>query len=246
MSEGADPAGPTSAPMRPLFIPRGLVMLASGWVFASWLLIFGLRPPVQPQAASYGPNIQMLLVMIGVGIAIAWPLVRLSGAPSRAPLAQSAIDGISLLVLLQVVIWPLRLVTSWTLPRTVAVVAAAAAAIMLVAAVLALSMRARSGRTRAAWMAALCALALLPMAADAACALLPDESDSAACSAALSPWMLPWSAPALLARFSEPSTIDPGAAERAVLVRAFAFASAIWLVSAIASLAPRGPREAAA
>ena len=121
MSVRAETAASPSASLRPLFIPRGLVMLASAWVFASWLTIFGFRPPVQPQAASYGPGIQMLLLMIGVGIGVAWPLLRLSGAPSRAPLAQAAIDGVSLLVLLQVVIWPLRLVTSWTLPRTVTI-----------------------------------------------------------------------------------------------------------------------------
>ncbi len=60
---------------RPLFIPRALVMLSSLWVFLCWILLFGFRPPVQPQAASYGPSIQMLFLLIGVGIAIGWPLL---------------------------------------------------------------------------------------------------------------------------------------------------------------------------
>jgi len=242
VSVRAETAASPSASLRPLFIPRGLVMLASAWVFASWLTIFGFRPPVQPQAASYGPEIQMLLLMIGVGIGVAWPLLRLSGPPSRAPLAQAAIDGVSLLVLLQVVIWPLRLVTSWTLPRTVTIVAACAAAIVLVAGLLGLSLSALSARARTVWMALLCALVLLPLAGDAACNLIDDEAVAADRAASLSGWLTPWSAPALLARFSEPSTIDPGAAERVLLVRAFAFSAVIWLASVLAALLGRRPR----
>jgi len=201
------------ADSRPLFIPRGLVMLASAWVFLGWISIFGFRPPVQPQAASYGPGIQMLMIVIGVGIGIGWPLLRLSGRPSSAPLTQGAMDGIAILVLLQVVVWPLRLVTSWTLPRTIALVAAMATAIFLVAALLAMAMPRVTPRARAAWMGIFCLLSVLP-------------------AWPLAEGLVPWSPPALLARFSEPSTIDPGDADRALLVRAIVGSTLVWLVSA--------------
>jgi len=221
----------TPAFARPLFIPRGLVMLASAWVFLGWVSIFGLRPPVQPQAASYAAGIQMLMVLVGVGIGIAWPLLRLSGRPSRAPLAQSAMDGIALLVLLQVVVWPLRLVTNWTLPRTVALLAAIAASIFLVAALLAIAMPRRSARTRTAWMILFVLASLLP---------------AVTAAGPLSDWLVPWSPAALLSRFSEPSTIDPGAADRALLTRAIVGSSLLGLVSAVLALlrSPSQPVDA--
>lgn len=240
-SEPSPPSVASFREARPLFLPRGLVMLASAWVFASWTLVFGFRPPVQPQSASYGPGIQMLLLLVGLGIGVGWPLLRLSGPASRAPFAQSAIDGVSVLVLLQVVIWPLRLVTTWTLPRTIAVVAAAAAAIFLVAALLAIATRAARRPGRARWMAIFLALALLPGAAELACTWVTDEAGVARCASWIDAWLLPASAPGLLSHFSEPSTVDPSPSDRATLVTAIVISSTIWLASAAwAAVAARG------
>lgn len=210
---------------RDLFIPRGLVLLSSLWVFASWVTLFGLKPPVQPQAASYGPSIQVLFALTGVGIAVAWPLLRLSARPSAMPAGQAAIDAISVFVLLQVVIWPLRLVTNWTLARAIAVDTAIACAVMVTAALLALTQGSASRRARTLAMALAVGLVLLPGALDVArnafgtdlgwLGSAQDLIDAA-------------SAPALLSRFSEPSTIDPSDGDRVLLFRAISLASACW------------------
>ena len=221
---------------RPLFIPRALVMLSSLWVFLCWILLFGFRPPVQPQAASYGPSIQMLFLLIGVGIAIGWPLLRLSARPSRAPFAQAAIDGISIFVLMQVVVWPLRLVTSWTLARAVAIDAAMAAAIMLSAALLASSQSSPSHRRRTWSMVIAVALVLGPAMADMLWNVVWDtDGASGLVATALSSL----SAPTLLARFAQPSTIDPSPTDRALVFSAFFVATAVWVIAVVALLARR-------
>ena len=221
---------------RPLFIPRALVMLSSLWVFLCWILLFGFRPPVQPQAASYGPSIQMLFLLIGVGIAIGWPLLRLSARPSSAPFAQAAIDGISIFVLMQVVVWPLRLVTSWTLARAVAVDAALAAAIMLSAALLASTQSSPLPRRRTWSMVIAVALVLGPAMADILWNLVWEvDGASGVVATALSSL----SAPSLLARFAQPSTIDPSPTDRALVFSAFFVATAIWVIAFFALLARR-------
>ncbi|RLS89716.1 MAG: hypothetical protein DWI09_03275 [Planctomycetota bacterium] len=221
---------------RPLFIPRALVMLSSLWVFLCWILLFGFRPPVQPQAASYGPSIQMLFLLIGVGIAIGWPLLRLSARPSSAPFAQAAIDGISIFVLMQVVVWPLRLVTSWTLARAVAVDAALAAAIMLSAALLASTQSSPLPRRRTWAMVIAVALVLGPAMADILWNLVWEvDGASGVVATALSSL----SAPSLLARFAQPSTIDPSPTDRALVFSAFFVATAVWVIAFFALLARR-------
>lgn len=223
---------PTESPepevRRPLFVPRGLVVLASLWVFLSWILLFGFHPPVQPQAASYAPSIQMLLMLAGVGIAIGWPMLRLSGRPSAMPTAQAALDGLSIFVLLQVVIWPLRLVTSWTLARAIAVDAAIAAAIMLTAAILSVTQGCVSPRARAGGMLVAVALVLAP----GAHMLIADvEPGQRAADTVWGRILTAPSAPALISRCAEPSTIDPSQADRGVLFRAFALGSAAWALA---------------
>jgi len=209
-------------------------MLASGWVFVSWVLLFGFKPPVQPQASSYGPSIQILMALCGVGIGVAWPMLRLSGRPSSAPSAQAALDGVSVFMLLQVVVWPLRLVTSWTLARAIAVDGALAASIMLTAAILAMTQGSASRRTRTMAMVACVVCALLPGMALVVANFVPpagplpgavDASDSVA-DGPLRHLLEALSAPALAARFSEPSTLDPSPSDRILLFRAFAVAAA--------------------
>lgn len=221
-------ASPTTTAPRPLFIPRGLVLLSSLWVFLSWVLLFGFHPPVQPQAASYGPPIQMLMMLIGVGIAVAWPLLRLSARPSAMPAAQAALDGISIFVLVQVVVWPLRLVTNWTLARAISVDAAIAASILLTTAILAASQGSSSARTRVCAMLVSVTLVLLPGVGVA----LTDAGDGGRDEDGF--WrsvLTAPSAPALIARCAQPSTIDPDPADRGVLFRAFSLASAAWAVA---------------
>jgi hypothetical protein len=234
---GASTATADATSPRGLLIPRGLVMLSAGWIFACWVYLFGFHPPVQPQAASYGPSIHLLFILMGVGIAIGWPLLRLSGRPSSVPVAQAALDAVSVFVLIQVVVWPLRLVTSWTLPRTIVVDSAIAAAIAMSAALLAVTQG--STRARVRWSAMACAVlvVLLPWMLDA---LWVGSGGTAygPLGGFLRDTLEAGSAPALLARFSEPATLDPTDADRALAARAIALALVAWIAVGAARVRP--------
>lgn len=120
-----------------LYFPRGLVFLASVWLIASWLLAIGVASPVQPSSASYTPGVRLMLLCIMIGLMIIWPLMRLSQPATTRPIQQTILDLFVLLALVQVVIWPLRLVTPWSAGRTAAIDAVIAGWTLLAAAVVA-------------------------------------------------------------------------------------------------------------
>ena len=103
-----------------LVLPRGLILVASLWLVVSWTVAIGFRTPVEPTSASYTPGVRLMLISAAIGLIIAWPLLRLSQTVTPFPIRQTVLDLIVLLALLQVVIWPLRLVTPWTPARTAA------------------------------------------------------------------------------------------------------------------------------
>lgn len=94
-------------------LPRGLVLLASLWIFGSWALCIGLRPPVAASLASFAPGIRLMIASLAVGLCAAWPLLRLSGPRERWPVLRVLMDLVALAALTHVVIWPLRLATPW-------------------------------------------------------------------------------------------------------------------------------------
>jgi hypothetical protein len=105
----------------PLLLPRGLIFVASLWLIASWIIALGLRTPVQPSSASYTPGVRLMLLCVTIGLVIGWPLLRLSQTRPWHPCGQTWLDLMVLAGLVQVVIWPLRLVTNWTPWRTAAI-----------------------------------------------------------------------------------------------------------------------------
>ena len=215
----------------PFFIPRGLVMLTAGWVFLSWIWLFGLTPPVQAQAASYAPSIRLLFASIGVGIGVAWPLLRLSGRASSAPIAQCTCDALAVTVILQVVIWPLRLVTNWTLTRTLVLDAAITLSIITIASVLSLALATQRERTRSWTMGALSIAALGP----SLITLLTGLDAPGAASA--------FSVPSLLALLAGSTPLDPPSAELLVVKVALGIA-VFWLLCAGISHFVRQSRRA--
>lgn len=108
------------APQPDFVLPRGLILVASLWLVVSWAVAIGFRTPVEASSASYTPGVRLMLMSAAVGLVIAWPLLRLSQPPSHYPIRQTVLDLVVLLSLLQVVIWPLRLVTPWSPLRTAA------------------------------------------------------------------------------------------------------------------------------
>ena len=122
------------APSR-LVLPRGLIFMASIWLIGSWMIAIGLRAPVQPSSATYTPNVRLMVQCVVIGLMIGWPLLRLSQSRPALPIRQSILDLMVLVGLVQVVLWPLRLVTSWTPLRTAAIDATLSGWVILAGAV---------------------------------------------------------------------------------------------------------------
>lgn len=227
-------------PPRPLFVPRGLVVLSALWIFIAWVTLFGFSPPVQAQSSSYGPSIQLLFATIGVGVAIAWPMLRLAGRASSVPLTQSIFDGLAILVLLQVVLWPLRLVTAWSLSRTIALDVVLALTIVSTGALLSLASASSRPRTRTFAMMVLVVIALGPPLFAAAIrfpaqALFNIDLETPYALTAAS-------APAALAEFAAPRPLDT-TIEDAVLVRHAAVHAAVAVALACVAAIWRGSRQ---
>ena len=102
----------------PLVMPGGLVMLGAFWMIGSWLVALGPRTPVQPSAATFEPGVRLMLICVGVGLFIAWPLMRLSQQRPAYPARQTLLDVAVLLSMVQLVIWLPRVLTVWSISRT--------------------------------------------------------------------------------------------------------------------------------
>jgi hypothetical protein len=145
--------------------PRGLVVGASVWIAVSWIVLMGTSPPLQPTSLSYTPAVRMMIQTMLVLTIIAWPLVRLSCGPRTRPVLSAMLDTIALLVLWQIVLWPMRLVTTWPVERLLAVDAEVVASCVLVGAVIGWS--GATGRGRTASMVAILVWSILLPAAGA-------------------------------------------------------------------------------
>ena len=105
----------------PIILPRALIFVASIWLIGSWMITIGFVPPVHPSSASYEPGVQQMLISLAIGLMVGWPLLRLSQAAHGASRRQTVLDLVVLTSMIQVVLWPLRLVTRWSLERTAAI-----------------------------------------------------------------------------------------------------------------------------
>ncbi len=114
---------PISRPPQTLLLPRGLILLASLWLIVSWQIAIGVQAPVEASSASYTPGVRLMLICVVIGLLIAWPLLRLSQPATAFPIRQTLLDLVVLLALVQLVIWPLRLITPWSTLRTAAIAA---------------------------------------------------------------------------------------------------------------------------
>jgi hypothetical protein len=155
----------TQAPSR-LVLPRGLIFMASIWLIGSWILAIGLRAPVQPSSATYTPQVRLMVQCVVIGTMIGWPMLRLSQPTPSLPIRQTFLDLLVLIGLAQVVLWPLRLVTSWTPLRTAAIDATVCGWVIVAGAVVAASIvSARRGPRNLAMIACVAMVLLGPAAA---------------------------------------------------------------------------------
>jgi hypothetical protein len=139
-----------------ILLPRGLILLGAAWLIGSWLLSVGISPPVLPSAASYTPAVRSMLLNVGLGLFVAWPLIRLSQPLSPMQRWRSgtivALDLAVLISLTHVVVWPLRLVTTWPPERSLAIATHFAAWSMLFGAIACWAMAHRRPHVRTSAM----------------------------------------------------------------------------------------------
>lgn len=85
----------------------------------------------------YRPGARQLLIWVAVGVAVLWPMIRLSQSPPPRPVSAAIKDIIVLLVPAQAVIWPQWWLAAWPLAPVLAVAATLAAWASLLGAFLA-------------------------------------------------------------------------------------------------------------
>ncbi|HMN96047.1 MAG TPA: hypothetical protein PKC43_06965 [Phycisphaerales bacterium] len=205
-------------------LPRGLIFLASFWLVGAWQLSMGGISPIQPSSTVYAPGVRMMLQALALGALVGWPLLRLSQPPCSWSLRRAAIDLAALSALAQLVLWPLRLVTPWSVERLLAVDLLLAASATTVGAVVATASRPGSNRT--AGMA--CVLALL-LAGPLAATALPAGAGPGAEEGALRSALLASSPFVALHAFAEPGAGPLSSAERTALAAPIAAAIGAWI-----------------
>jgi len=100
-----------------LLSPR-LILGASAWLLVSWALNLAIDGPIRMSSETMLPAVRWLLLSAILGLHLVWPAWRLTqGTPDR-PLAQTWLDMLSLALVFQIVIWPLRLLVHWSVWQT--------------------------------------------------------------------------------------------------------------------------------
>lgn len=148
--------------------PRGLVLLSAAWIAVSWLVSFGLRMPLQISAGALTPGVRSMLICCALGALVAWPMLRLCQPAPRAPVRATLLDAATVIVLLQTVLWPLRLATTWAPERTALIDVVLAAHVLACCGILMIALPWRSGMVRGAAMAGCLLVAAGPASALAA------------------------------------------------------------------------------
>lgn len=152
--------------------PRPFAALWAVYLMASALLtIFALRSIGVPTTQQFVFACRCMLVMTSFGLAVLWPMVRLSQVfPSRG--ARSLLGDMAVLMLpVQALLWPMPLLTHWRFEVVAALALLLVSWMMLVSGVLMLAYAggghgAGAGRTsvasRTGWMLLVIALAAVP------------------------------------------------------------------------------------
>ncbi|MEO1128554.1 MAG: hypothetical protein AAFX05_02475 [Planctomycetota bacterium] len=141
--------------------PRVFALLWSLYLMASAMLtIFASRALTPPALEQYRYGCRAMVIMIAIGTVILWPATRLSQAPPRRPARAALIDMLVLLGPVQVVIWPMPVLTWWSFEMTAGLVAVVASWTALSCALVALGSGSRSMLLRSMLML-LCMVAVL-------------------------------------------------------------------------------------
>jgi len=140
-------------------LPRGLILLASLWLFASWIGSMGVHPPLLVATSSYTPSVRVMMLASAAGALVAWPMLRLSQPASPAPIRAVLLDLAVVVGMLNMVLWPLRLVTPWPVPRMAALMLLLTIWIIAAGAFVSIGWRSRRAAVRTLCMVACVAIA---------------------------------------------------------------------------------------
>ena len=145
-------------------VPRDIVLPACGWIICSWLLTIGIRTPLAPASFSYQSHMQLLMLSIGVGFFIGWPLLRLSQKPPNKVVPEMLLDMFVLLVLWQAIFWPLSTVIKWPTGSVIILNALLCLWTMMIGAFLTLALTYNNRAIRLLTMTVILIIIILPLA----------------------------------------------------------------------------------
>lgn len=213
---------------------RGIVLAWCLWLLGSWAVLLGLDRPV---AAVRGMVMAAML-----GLTLVWPLVRLSQDDPPALLDASVrdrrrfrfaaivVDWLSLMLVFQAVVWPLRVTGDWGLEQTLWIDAAVAAWSLMIAAIVAIGVQFERPLARTLAMLA-CVMLLLAEPVAASVYVL---NGGQAWTARLSPIGAVWS-------MSGPSRTWRPAQWQFEVASVAVAALLVWLAAAVLALGRQSP-----
>lgn len=211
--------------------PRPLALLWSLYLMVSALAtLLRVRSLTLPTTAQFAFGCRSMVLMVLLGVAVLWPMLRLSQQSPSRPNRSLAADLIVLLTPVQAVVWPMTLLTHWPMEVAAGLMGAVVSWATMSAGVLAWAyVEAGPGR-RWAWMAACLALgALVPVLCWAIPAPIAQELEPTLALA--SPHTVAWgltAAPNGLAPVMQPMewvwTLAPGMAGVVLWIGASRFA----------------------
>lgn len=151
--------------------PRPLALLWSFYLMASALVtLLRVRSLTMPTTEQFAFGCRSMVLMVLVGVALLWPMVRLSQQfPKRANRSLLA-DLVVLLIPVQAVVWPMGLLTHWSIEITGAMAASISAWALMSAGFLACAFSRGNSPPRWQWMSL---MALIALASPAVLVLWP-------------------------------------------------------------------------
>lgn len=151
------PVSYTTAPPRDRWAhrrtePRPFALLWILYLLGAAVIAFGSSGSIlQPAADMYRYATQLLFTLAAIGVAIFWPMLRLSQSRPDSPSRAILMDLVVLLPPLHCVVWPQLFdwMAQWSLPLVAAVAASFTAWAFLIGAFLALALHVESNRSQA-------------------------------------------------------------------------------------------------
>jgi len=131
---------------RLLVLCWAIYLLAASGATIMRLPELGFTDPRYVQASA-----RVLIMLMGVGLTVLWPMVRLSQASPRRPATAALVDLVALLVPLAAVLWPVTWLGRWDWEVTCGVLAMFGAWGVLLAALVTMGTRGGSGTGRTLW-----------------------------------------------------------------------------------------------